>query len=110
MGVATLPCVVRQRERRRCVWLLKCVFVLPTPTLVCDAGVRHNLRADMFSFATLYGAGIGLGSVVYSNWLQKLPLYRRPWEHAIGITFGAYISNELEAWSVRTEKNIEEKL
>lgn len=53
---------------------------------------------------------MGLGVVLYSNAVRKLPLYRSPWEHVIGLGLGAYCGNWLVKYEDRTAREIDEIL
>ena len=42
----------------------------------------------------VFGAASGLFISLYSNGIRKLPLLRRPWEHALMMTFMGYLGHK----------------
>ncbi|GHP09577.1 hypothetical protein PPROV_000831200 [Pycnococcus provasolii] len=61
-------------------------------------------------FSTLWGSSLGFTTVMYANWLMKVPLSRRPWEHLLAAGVGAYASLSFDSWADKAEVELEEKI
>ena len=61
-------------------------------------------------FSTLWGSSLGFTTVMYANWLMKVPLSRRPWEHLLAAGVGAYASLSFDSWADKAEVELDEKI
>lgn len=58
--------------------------------------------------ATIIGATFGVGVTCFKNSLQYLAPYRKPWEHVICGTAGAYAANYIIEWEESLIQEIED--
>lgn len=56
------------------------------------------------------GAALGVGVMLYSNAVRKLPLMRAPWMHVLAGTVGASAITGLVEYEARATKQLEAKL
>ena len=49
------------------------------------------------------GAVTGVGVMMWSNALRRMPLMTSPWEHAIGAVIGGSLGYSIAAWEAREE-------